>query len=308
MKRKDTKSPTERRKKQRTSGNDVESIYDQSKPYLLATAKFPIDALTPEWRFGTNRPINEAHKRRLCEIFNEAGVDRRDRNHRLKVACTKAQVQQMLNHLKEIRSQADGAAGARAEAPAADVELLSFEDWSSVVGEKAELLAGNHRVEAFKEYLRSLGSSQAERWWVCDVYDRGIGPTHTLAKALIPTTDALPPQLQIKLRANREDTTLPDNHGQIWTELAALSPEHDKLSQDSNRLVEQQIQEQLGLSSRVKFPVRRLATLWKNARWNLMITRWCQFPIGQSTFTISTFEWMASCRIDDVRAIHIIGC
>jgi hypothetical protein len=77
----------------------------------------------------------------------------------------------MLNYLKEIRSQANSAASAREEALAADVELLSFEDWSSVVREKAELLAGNYRVEAFKEYLRSLGSSQAERWWVCDVYD-----------------------------------------------------------------------------------------------------------------------------------------
>jgi hypothetical protein len=173
MKRKDANNPAQQRKKQRTSPIDVESVYDQAKQYQLATVKFPIDALTAEWSFGTNRPINEAHKRRLCQIFNESGVRRQDRAHRLKVACTKAQVEQMLDHLKEIRSQADGAVGAREDAPAADAELPSFEDWSGVVGEKAELLAGNHRVEAFKEYLRCLESSQAERWWVCDVYDRG---------------------------------------------------------------------------------------------------------------------------------------
>jgi hypothetical protein len=34
----------------------------------------------------------------------------------------------MLNYLKEIRSQADSAAGAREEALAADIELLLFKD------------------------------------------------------------------------------------------------------------------------------------------------------------------------------------
>ena len=122
---------------------------------------------------------------------------------------------------------------------------------------------------------------------------------------LTPTVDALPPDLNIKLRANREDATLPDNHGQIWMELATLSSNSSKLFQDSNKMVEQQMLDYLGLSSRVKFPVRRLATLWKNNSWNPVITRWCQFPVGQATFTISTFEWMASCRIDDVSSSYI---
>ncbi|KAK7178108.1 hypothetical protein PSPO01_15842 [Paraphaeosphaeria sporulosa] len=112
-------------------------------------------------------------------------------------------------------------------------------------------------------------------------------------------TGTVPPRLHVKLRANREGTTLPDNHGQIWAELATLSSNDGNLFKDSNKVVEQQMLEHLGLSSRVKFPVRRLATLWKNERWNQMITRWCRFPMGQSLFTISTFEWMASCRIDD---------
>jgi hypothetical protein len=174
MKRKDTIDPVKGRKKQRTAPKDIESVYDESEPYKLATVKFPIDALTAEWRIGTNRPINEAHKRRLCQIFKETGVLRRDENHRLQVACTKAQVQQMLDHLNQKGSLADDAVGASKDAPGADVELPSFEDWDSVVGEKAELMAGNHRVEALKEYLQCLESSQAERWWVCNIYDRGI--------------------------------------------------------------------------------------------------------------------------------------
>lgn len=67
-------------------------------------------------------------------------------------------------------------------------------------------------------------------------------------------------------------------------------------------MVEQQMLNKLGLSGRVKFPVKRLCTLWKNKEWRNMITRWCEFAIGRNTFNISTFEWMAGCRIDDVSA------
>ncbi|KAH7334195.1 hypothetical protein BKA66DRAFT_555351 [Pyrenochaeta sp. MPI-SDFR-AT-0127] len=253
MKRKNSNNLTGARKKPRVHLNEADSVYDQAKPYRLVTAKFPIDALTPEWSIGTNRPINEPHKRRLLQIFKESGVLRRDAEHRLQVACTKAQVQQMLNYLEQEGSQTQSAVGVSQSARQADVEFLSFENWSSVVGGKAELMAGNHRVEALKEYLRYSQSSEAERWWVCDIYDR----------------DELPSHLHIKLRANREDTILPDNHGQIWTELATFSSNDEELFQGSNKEIE-----------------------------NKML-KWCQFPIGQATFNISTFEWMASRRIDD---------
>lgn len=169
MKRKYANHLTGERKKRQTRLKEAESAYDQSEQYRLATVKFPIDALTPEWRIGANRPINEAHKRRLFQIFKETGVLRQDASHRLHIACSKAQVQLMLNHLRQ-KGQAECAVDARN----ADVELLSFEDWDSVIGGKAELMAGNHRVEAFKEYLQYSRSSEKERWWVCNVYDRGI--------------------------------------------------------------------------------------------------------------------------------------
>ena len=53
-------------------------------------------------------------------------------------------------------------------------EYPSFKGWDVIIGEKAELMAGNHRVEALKEYLRRSKSSENERWWICDVYDKGI--------------------------------------------------------------------------------------------------------------------------------------
>jgi hypothetical protein len=65
MKRKDAYKPTKGRKKQRTHLKEIEFVYDQAEQYCLATAKFPVDALTPEWSIGTNKSTNEAHKRRL---------------------------------------------------------------------------------------------------------------------------------------------------------------------------------------------------------------------------------------------------
>ena len=53
-------------------------------------------------------------------------------------------------------------------------KYLSFEGWDIIIGEKAELMAGNHRVEALKEYIRRSKSPENERWWICDVYDKGI--------------------------------------------------------------------------------------------------------------------------------------
>ena len=173
MKRKDGDNSPEARKKQRTRLKEVDSAYVQAKQYRLVTAKFPIDALTPEWSIGVNRSINEAHKHRLCQIFEEVGVLRRDVAHRLQVACTKAQVQQMLNYLKQEECEVQTVVGASVVAQEAGFEWPSFEDWSTVVGEKAELMAGHHRVEALKEYLQCSRSSQAERWWVCDIYDKG---------------------------------------------------------------------------------------------------------------------------------------
>lgn len=179
MKRKGLGVLSETGKRQRTAVKGIreaDSIYDQAAPYLLATAKFPIDALTSEWSIGANRPIDPAHKRRLCQIFDEAGVLRRDRSHRLQVACSKAQVQQMLARLAEDTQAQATAATAAENAEEADPKWPSFEGWVSVVGAKAELIAGHHRIEAFKEYLRRRGLPEEERWWVCSIYDKGFSP------------------------------------------------------------------------------------------------------------------------------------
>jgi hypothetical protein len=55
----------------------------------------------------------------------------------------------------------------------ADGVWVSFMDWMLVNGRPAELMAGNHRMEALKEHLKQLKSADDERWWICDIYDQG---------------------------------------------------------------------------------------------------------------------------------------
>jgi hypothetical protein len=40
----------------------------------------------------------------------------------------------------------------------------SFMDWKRVNNYNAELMAGNHRVQALEEYLKPLGNAEHERW------------------------------------------------------------------------------------------------------------------------------------------------
>src|SRR4051812_45973442 len=66
IKRKSNFLPTQSAKQRQTGENshvlssafkDAESARVQAEPYQLATAKFPINALTPTWSIGKNRPV-----------------------------------------------------------------------------------------------------------------------------------------------------------------------------------------------------------------------------------------------------------
>ena len=66
-----------------------------------------------------------------------------------------------------------------------------FKDWMSVNGCEAEIMVGQHRVEAAKAFLRPKGGSQkvegdpneGSHWWICDIYDKGR-PSVTTRKAI----------------------------------------------------------------------------------------------------------------------------
>lgn len=117
--------------------------------------------------------------------------------------------------------------------------------------------------------------------------------------------DALPPELSIQLRMNRRGTALPDSQGDMWMQLVLAQEQNERLFQGNKPAVQKQIREVLRLSSGDSFPAGRVVTLWRNDRWREMITRWCRTELGRETLSnISTWEWMASLRLDSVSVLQ----
>ncbi|WAO91830.1 Hypothetical protein NCS54_00931300 [Fusarium falciforme] len=238
---------------EQASFHDGRSAQHEAEDYRLATAKMPLDALSCVWRKGTNRHLNRRHVEKLCNAFQQEAVRR------------------MMSHL--------GQPGHHSQCN----QVLSFEDWLLVnPNEKAEVMAGQHRIEAMREYVKQTGTDSKELWWTCIIYDR----------------DQIPAEINVKLRVNRRDLSLPDSHGQIWMQLVLANDQCDSLFQGKKYDVEKQVMNILRLSTADKFPTARLVTLWRNHRWRPMITRWCRTQLGRMTFNISTWDWMASYRVD----------
>lgn len=148
-----------------------QSIGEQAERYRLATAKFPIDALTPTWCVGSNRVLDLKHVKALCQTFEQQKLQRESVENRLRVACSRAELQKMMDHL--------GWAGTGTDDTASS--WPSFQDWTLVNNHPAELMAGQHRVEALKMFLSKKGrlhtcSDDDPHWWLCDIYDRGGSP------------------------------------------------------------------------------------------------------------------------------------
>ena len=90
-------------------------------------------------------------------------------------------------------------------------------------------------------------------------------------------------------------------------QLVTLAEQDPKVFQGTNAQVEKEMVRTANLSGRDQFPVRRLATLWKNRSWHAMITRWCRTALGRSLFQLSLWGDLARCRIDDVGTAAIPG-
>jgi len=110
------------------------SIIDQAQPYLLTTAKFPLDALTSTWSNGSNRPIDLEHVKILCQVFEQQQLQRESPTNRLYIACSQIEIQRMIMHIGEQPSEA---------AEAGEVAGWKlFQDWMSVNKHPAEIIAG----------------------------------------------------------------------------------------------------------------------------------------------------------------------
>ncbi|KAJ3539659.1 hypothetical protein NM208_g5402 [Fusarium decemcellulare] len=250
---------------------DGVSSRQQAEGYRLVTANISVDALSCAWRKGMNRHVNRQHVSKLCNVFKQGGLERQAEENYLLVQCSSAAVERMISHLEGLGhdSQLN--------------HILSFDDWNAVnPGEKVEVMAGQHRIEALREYARQAQEEEKDLWWTCVFYDR----------------DRLPQELDIKLRVNRRDLNLPDSHGQIWMQLVLAAGQCGSIFEGKKAVVEKKMADILRLGCGDKFPTGRLFTLWRNDRWRPMITRWCETQLGRATFNISTWDWMASCRID----------
>ena len=76
-------------------------LQQQAESHLLATIKFPIDCVTAQWKDGSNQPINQTHKRRLCRAFQTPlELLRTNPQHRLRLAYRKSEIRKIMNTLK----------------------------------------------------------------------------------------------------------------------------------------------------------------------------------------------------------------
>lgn len=161
-----TDSSAKRARGDRTAKDlkSAKTVRQQAEPYRIMTAKFPIDALTPSWGVGRNRPIDDKHVLRLCQIFKEEGLQREAEENRLLIACSRDEVQRMMDEL--------GEGGDRMGNPP---HWPFFKDWIAVNRREAEIMVGQHRVKAAKAFLQELEEDPNEgpHWWICDIYDKG---------------------------------------------------------------------------------------------------------------------------------------
>ncbi|KAJ8610550.1 hypothetical protein MRB53_038455 [Persea americana] len=142
------------------------SLEDRAEPFRLMTVKFPIDDVTPQWSLGSNRDVDAKQVRRLCELFREHGLQRRDRAHRIRLLCSARDVKKMCERL-----------GIECQRNEHGTDLPVFTGWLATTSSTAEMLAGNHRVQALQAYLQEQNvTDEAERWWVGDIFDKGKSP------------------------------------------------------------------------------------------------------------------------------------
>ncbi|KAK1990356.1 hypothetical protein LX36DRAFT_705307 [Colletotrichum falcatum] len=210
----------------------------------------PVDVLETTWSVGRNRRVELAHVWELKEAFMKGGLERSAPENRIAVLCS---VEDVSGSNAEDNEDNDK-----------DVEA-AFLRWPGVNDTKAEVMAGQHQLCALREYVVATGAPASEAWWTCELYDK----------------DRLPAELNIKLRINRRDPSLPDNHGQIWAQLVSIASDAAGAVTRNQATVDHKLVEALRLGGEKSFPTRRLTRL------------------GLETFNISTFKWIASLWIND---------
>ncbi|KAG5746171.1 hypothetical protein H9Q70_011136 [Fusarium xylarioides] len=250
------------------SFTEVDSVRRQAEPYRLAIAEFPINLLTSSWSRSKNRPLDRNHVAHLCRSFRRGNLTRRAEENYIQVTCSAAAVDSIISTIAGSDRHANGHS------------VLSFKHWDDVNDEKPELMAGQHRIEALRDYVKQTGSGSDDLWWTCEFYNK----------------DTLPVELDIKLRVNRRDLTLPDSHGQIWLQLAFASDRDPTLfsppKNKNKQALERRMLDILCLRSETRFPISRLVletlkTLPTPAAESIQVSDWAKLAtdLGNNTYT-----------------------
>lgn len=133
----------------------------QAEPYRLATAELPVNVLNCLWSSGTNRELDHNHVNYLYRAFRYGKLERRSQENYIQVSCSAAAVERMISNIPDT------------DPGTAKDYVLSFKDWAKVNDERPEVMAGQHRIEALKEYAKYTGIDPESSPWVCDIYDKG---------------------------------------------------------------------------------------------------------------------------------------
>lgn len=129
----------------------------------IATARMAIGAFLKDWEKGVNRKVDWEHVGRLSKRFvDHGGPDLVNPKHYISVLAEGEDITRML-----------GTISTESNPNASRDTLLDFLDWMKVnEGRQVEVLSGQHRLEALKDYGRLRGLAEGELWWPCVIYDR----------------------------------------------------------------------------------------------------------------------------------------
>lgn len=120
-------------------------VQEQAAQYLLGTARFPVDTLTPVWSKGTNRLLDIRQVRELCDSFRHERLLRESEGNRLQVCYSCAEFVRIIVHLAITTSDRASGAGN---------SLLSFHDWVEVNRSRAELMARQYWLAVLERFLQ----------------------------------------------------------------------------------------------------------------------------------------------------------
>ncbi|CCE32938.1 uncharacterized protein CPUR_06860 [Claviceps purpurea 20.1] len=255
------------------SPHESKSVRDLAKPHLLTVAKLQLKALKPNWSTGSNRQLDADRVSKLKNVFKKDGLKRTAQENWLLCVCNAADISKLWP----------------------DENSLDRGHCSEVMPQLIEVLNGQHRIAALRDYVSDTGNDEADLWWMCELYNQETLPKHL---AQIMRFNPTEPTMSARL-----------NHAQVWMELVNItSPTGDDrgCESDAENSEEEQsmnldysLIEAFRIACKAELPSRRLATLWNNRPWRRVITQWCQTRLGMDTFAISFTAWTAGLRIDE---------